>query len=71
MQRISPSQVSVTCSECHRAHILNFTIAQESANVKDGVHIQKVAPDLDAGQRELLISGVCGPCFDRMFGDDE
>lgn len=65
MQKISPSQVSITCSECHRAHILNFTIAQEQANRT--VVIQKVAPDLTADQAELIMSGVCGKGFDKMF----
>ncbi len=33
----------------------------------NGNKIQEVLPELSADQRELLISGTCGPCFDRMF----
>lgn len=33
--------------------------------------IQDCFPYLTPGQRERLISGICEPCFDRMFGDDE
>lgn len=35
---------------------------------KKGVKpIQEVLHYLDANQRELLISGICGKCFDIMF----
>lgn len=36
-----------------------------------GAHIQDAAPELSADDRELLISGICGPCFDEMFGEEE
>ena len=29
--------------------------------------IQDLLPDNTASERELLISGVCGECFDKMF----
>lgn len=34
---------------------------------KDGTRIQQAMPMLSADEREILISGVCGPCFDKMF----
>ena len=38
-----------------------------------GELIQNAMPYLSPDEREILISGTCGPCFDRMFGegDDE
>lgn len=33
-------------------------------------YIQDLMPYLSPGERELLISGTCGPCFDSMFGLD-
>jgi hypothetical protein len=39
---------------------------------QNGEHIQNVAPYLSADDRELLISGMCGKCFDEIFaGEDE
>lgn len=40
---------------------------------KGGSYIQDTMPYLTPDQREMLISGTCGPCFDKMFGtfDDE
>lgn len=29
--------------------------------------IQELMPYLSAAERELLISGTCGSCFDKMF----
>ena len=37
---------------------------------EDGELIQDAMPYLSAGERELLISGVCGKCFDKMFEED-
>ena len=33
--------------------------------------IQNAMPNLSADDRELLISGICGPCFDKMFPPEE
>lgn len=32
---------------------------------------QDVLPDLSADAREMLISGMCGKCFDKLFEDEE
>jgi hypothetical protein len=34
-------------------------------------HIQDILHYLPADQRELLISGICGICFDEMFPPEE
>ena len=36
-----------------------------------GAHIQRAYKSLTADERELLISGTCGPCFDSLFEKDE
>jgi hypothetical protein len=44
------------------------------ANVKDfldwqaGKLIQNAMPYLSVDDRELLISGTCGPCWEKIFG---
>ena len=38
---------------------------------KQGKYIQDAMPYLTADDRELLISGTCGPCFDNMFPEEE
>lgn len=36
-----------------------------------GGMIQTAMPSVTADDRELLISGTCGPCFDKMFKEEE
>ncbi len=36
----------------------------------NGEHIQDVFPELSAGDREMLISRICEPCFDKMFSEE-
>lgn len=36
-----------------------------------GAHVQDVFPDLRVNYRELMISGICGECFDQIFENDE
>lgn len=32
-----------------------------------GMYLQDAAPELTADEREMLISGICGKCFDDLF----
>ena len=38
---------------------------------ENGALIQTAMPYLSADEREVLISGMCGPCFDNLFGGEE
>lgn len=37
---------------------------------RDGELIQIALPYLNADQREMFISGVCGSCWSKMFGEN-
>tara|TARA_R100001244_G_scaffold116626_1_gene86742 strand:- start:1577 stop:1801 length:225 start_codon:yes stop_codon:yes gene_type:complete len=46
------------------------SIAANSSDVeawRNGKLIQNALPYLDADQREMFISGVCGECWEKMF----
>lgn len=52
---------------------LEFPIDVKASDIvkyQEGVHIQVAFPYLTSAERELLISGTCGPCFDKMFPGD-
>ena len=65
----------------------DFTIAIECRNCKqitkilldesdlhkwqNGELIQNALPYLNENQRELMISRICGKCFDKMFDKEE
>ncbi len=60
------SKYYVNCRICRETH----TILADEADVyqwQDGGLIQDIMPYLTASERELLISGTCGVCFDEMF----
>ena len=58
-----------TCKKCSGIEVLRVA-TQDLHDWKNGELIQKALPYLTVDQRELLISGVCGPCFDGMFPDE-
>jgi len=58
------------CSQCHYHE--DFEVAQHAYDIwKIGMLIQNCFPELNPDQRELLISGTCGKCFDAMWKDTE
>jgi len=61
--------VNVTCRMCRQSKQLNVTLEDYTA-WQGGKYAQYAFPYLTKGDRELLISGTCGPCFDKMWGDE-
>ena len=60
----------IECEHCKKTYV--FDVQLEGLELwEKGRSIQEVLPELDAGQRELMISGTCDACFDKFFGDDK
>lgn len=55
------------CVKCNKKWEVKLTTKQHDDYEVKGMHIQEVAPCLSAGERELLISGICDPCFQAIF----
>lgn len=62
--------VSVGCKVCRREHHILVPKAGYRLWARRAKHIQDAMPGLSDDDRELLLSGVCGRCFDRMFKED-
>lgn len=62
--------LSTMCLICGKTEgvIVN---SQDYFNWNHGMHIQNAFPYLTANQREILISGFCGQCFDETFAGIE
>lgn len=64
----------VKCRLCHNEYEIECN-KEDYDKWKSGKgYIQDILNYLPADQRELLISGTCGKCFDELFppmGDDE
>ena len=64
-------EILTTCRTCGDEHKLTVPAGAYKAWWYGDVLIQDAMPELSAGQRELLISGTCGRCFDATFSEQE
>ncbi len=69
-KRIDDQTVTLQCIACKAEEEIPLT-EEESQRVNTGELIQRVLPHLSAGQREILISGICGRCFDDLFEEED
>lgn len=60
------TQVARRCVMCQLPYYLNVP-TEGLQTWKAGTLIQTALPSLDDGDRELLITGICEPCFDMLF----
>jgi hypothetical protein len=58
------------CYECGTSQTVQVKIA-DLARFRNGGFAQDCFPHLPAAEREFLISGICGACWDKMFPDNE
>lgn len=63
--------INVRCRLCRTIYALTVWPDKFQAWLDGDMFIQDALPDLSAAERELLISGTCGVCFDDMFGTDD
>ena len=62
--------VEVKCNLCD--NIEKFDLPKEGIRAYyRGSLIQNALPELSNAQREMLISGTCGNCWDEMFPEEE
>ena len=66
--KTTTKELDVRCQVCGDMHTLECTEAGYNEWLRGGL-IQQCLPELTAGQRELLISGICEDCFNDMFGE--
>ncbi len=58
-------KVTITCKSCSETFEIEYMKKDHNA-WKSGMVIQKAMPYLSLDERELLITGNCGTCFDTM-----
>jgi hypothetical protein len=62
--------VNYACGCCHQVTKISFN-GEDWLRWQEGELIQVAMPYLTSDERELMISSVCGTCFDAMFADCE
>lgn len=62
--------VEVRCPICGKSYII--TVPYEGfRNWQDGGRIQRCLPTLSNEDRESLMTGICGDCWDKLYGEDD
>lgn len=61
----------VTCPKCKKVMVIEKVELAKLRAWDEGELIQHVFPTWTLEERELLISGYCGGCWDELFADDE
>ncbi len=64
-----PNKLWATCNHCKGQTEMMVRFEDYKA-WENGKVIQDAMPYLTPGEREVLISGTCGSCFDKMFGGE-
>lgn len=63
-------EITATCRLCNSEHTMLVNM-EDAYDWRDGKFVQDAFPYLTADEREILISGTCGKCFDSIFGNSE
>lgn len=64
------AQIVQSCLECGDPVAMEVNESDLDRWLSGKELVQDAFPYLTADQREILISGICGKCFDKMFSDD-
>jgi hypothetical protein len=54
-----------TCPDCNEENHV-FVLTLDHKTWMNGAYVQNAFPYLSADEREILISGMCGKCYDKM-----
>ena len=69
---MSQYYINIKCVSCGTMYKIKFTEEQYQrfTQFKAGkINIQDVLTDFSVDERELLLSSICGTCYDKMFKD--
>lgn len=59
-----------TCIMCNKTFVIMLDPRKLAQYRAGNGKVQDIFPDLSADERELIMSGICGECYDKMFGDE-
>lgn len=62
--------VEVRCPVCRKVYTVRVP-HEGFIKWKNGGRIQECMPSLSNEDREALITGICGDCWNRMYGEDD
>ena len=63
-------KILAKCMFCKKEHLIEIPKSGYDAWYR-GFPIQDALPMLSADDRELLVSGICGTCYDKIFPEED
>lgn len=63
--------ITCQCPMCGKVTYVPCTYEQYSRYMNTDALIQDVFPDMDIHTRETIISGMCKPCQDKFFVEED
>lgn len=63
--------INAQCIQCGAIKKIEVDEENYISWLKNEGNIQDLLPELSADERELLISSICGSCFDNIFAKDD
>ena len=58
--------VETICPQCGKPHTIEVK-SKDYYEYKLGKHVQEAFPYLSADEREMLLTGLCKKCWDKLF----
>ena len=63
-------QVSTDCPQCDKMSLVR--VSDEGFRAwRNGQLIQLAMPELSPSEREMLVTGICPECWEKMWGEDD
>lgn len=59
-----------TCNMCKKHFIIKVPTGGFYSWIIEDNLIQNALPDVSPEERELLISGICGNCYNELFNEE-
>lgn len=72
-EKFNPQRYAFTtipCPKCGKQEVIEVQ-APDLYKYNQGAFMQDAFPYLTPSQRERLMTGICGPCFDKLFPPEE
>jgi hypothetical protein len=62
--------LKLKCVECNKVFYITV-YKKDIKRYEEGDLVQVAFPYLTTGERELIVSGICEKCFDKIFMEEE
>lgn len=60
--------LAIPCIDCEQVVVIEAPF-DGLARLRAGMCIQEALPTLTADEREIMISQICGSCFDKIYDE--